>query len=77
MKYYPRKVRIFTGTFDPLRDDCLRFNQYLSRANIDCKTIEFKYFPHGFLNYDMPGVAPEVAEVYDYILLQMEEVITS
>ena len=45
--------------------------------NLDVKLYEFKYFPHGFLNYDMPNLIPEVSELYQYILNEMEDLITS
>lgn len=44
---------------------------------LDAKLTEFKYFPHGFLNYDLPTVITEASEVYPYIIDEMEKVISS
>lgn len=76
LRHYP-KTRLYVGSHDPLRDDNFRLLRKLLDCNVDAKLYEFKFFPHGFLSYDMPTVVPEVSEVYPYILKEMEEVISS
>lgn len=69
-------VRLFVGSSDPLRDDSLLFLKKLIELGRDVKLTEFKYFPHGFLNYDFPLLMPEVAEANNIIIEEMEKFIT-
>lgn len=39
----------------------------------DVKLIEYKYFPHGFLSYDLPMMLPEASIVNDLIIEEMEK----
>ena len=77
LRYYPKIIRLYTGSHDPLRDDCIRFLNRLIKNNLDAKIYEFKYFPHNFLNFAIPTPILESCEVYPYILEEMEKVITN
>jgi hypothetical protein len=35
--------------------------------------MEFKYFPHGFLSYDLPLLFPEAGVTNDAIIAEMEK----
>lgn len=72
---YPNIVRIFTGTNDPLRDDNLRILLRLINNNINTKMHEFNYFPHGFLNYDVPNIMPEASISSNIIIKEIVELI--
>ena len=39
------------------------------------KLIELKYFPHGFLNYDVPMMMPDAGIANDYIIKEMRKFI--
>ena len=58
MKHLP-PVRIFGGTSDPLRDDSILLMKKLISLGVDAQMKEIKYFPHGYLNYDIPIMMPE------------------
>ena len=74
LRYLP-PVRIFGGTSDPLRDDSIYFMEKLLKLNKDIKMIEFKYFPHGFLNYDIKMMMPEAAVINEMVIKEMEKFI--
>lgn len=60
---------MYTGDFDPLRDECLRFLVNLQNNNIKSYLTEFKYMPHGFLNYGVKGIFKKESEFcINYIL---------
>ena len=40
------------------------------------KMIEFKYFPHGFLNYDIKMMMPEAAVINEMVIKDMDKYIT-
>ena len=61
------KLKIYGGTGDPLRDDYIEFFHKCINENIDCELIEFKYFPHGFLNYDYSFIMPQASECTERI----------
>ena len=66
IKFLP-KLKIYGGTADPLRDDYIEFFYKCSNANIDCQLIEFKFFPHGFLNYDYSFIMPQASRCTEMI----------
>jgi hypothetical protein len=39
----------------------------------DVKLVEFKYFPHGFLSYDLPMMLPEASVANDMLIKEMEK----
>jgi hypothetical protein len=39
----------------------------------DCELVEFKYFPHGFLSYDLPILFPEASVTNDVVMAEMEK----
>ena len=75
LKFLP-SVRIFGGTKDPLRDDGILFYEKLVKLGKDVKYTEFKYFPHGYLNYDFPIMMQEVSKANDMIIQEMEKFIS-
>ncbi len=42
----------------------------------DVKLCEFKYFPHGFLSYDIPLLLPEASVANEYIVNEIEKILT-
>lgn len=74
LKHYP-SVRIVVGSKDPLRDDSLRFADKLLKLKKDVKLFEFEYFPHGFLNYDIPILFKGLEEVTNIITNEMKQFI--
>ena len=66
VKNFP-KLKIYGGTGDPLRDDYVEFFHKCNNANVDCQLFEFKYFPHGFLNYDYSFIMPQASQCTDMI----------
>ena len=75
LKFLP-PVRIFGGTADPLRDDSIYFMERLLKLKKKVKMIEFKYFPHGFLNYDIKMMMPEAAVINEMVIKDMDKYIT-
>ena len=75
LKFLP-SVRIFGGTKDPLRDDGIYFYEKLVKLGKDVQFTEFKYFPHGYLNYDFPIMMEEVSKANDMIIEEMDKFIT-
>ena len=67
IKYLP-KIKIYGGTGDPLRDDYIEFFHKCNNINIDCELVEFKYFPHGFLNYDYSFIMPQASNSTEMII---------
>jgi hypothetical protein len=45
----------------------------LLKLNKDVFFSEFKYFPHGFLNYDIKNFFPECALITDTITKEIEK----
>jgi hypothetical protein len=39
----------------------------------DVELIEFKYFPHGFLSYDLPLLFPEAGVANETVINEMEK----
>jgi len=74
LKQFPY-TRIFGGSTDPLRDDFIRLTQKLVNNDVNCKYVEFKYFPHGFLNFDTPILMPEVSKANEIIIEEMSNFI--
>ena len=74
MKLLP-PIRIVGGSSDPLRDDSILLFQKLVKLNVDVTMKEIKYFPHGFLNYDIPNMMPESGIATDIIVEEMEKFI--
>ena len=68
-------VRIFGGSCDPLRDDSFYLMEKLLKLNKDVYFYEFKYFPHGYLNYDFKMVFPEMTLINDIIMKEIEKFI--
>ena len=66
-------VRIFGGSCDPLRDDTFYLMEKLLKLNKDVYFYEFKYFPHGYLNYDFKMVFPELTLINDIIMKEIEK----
>jgi acetyl esterase/lipase len=60
-----------------LRDDIVSFTNRLTKLDKKCKLFELKYFPHGFLNYDVPHMMPEAKIGNDIIIEEMEKVFSS
>ena len=75
LKFLP-SIRIFGGTKDPLRDDGIYFYEKLVKIGKDVHYTEFKYFPHGYLNYDFPIMMHEVSKANDMIIEEMNKFIT-
>lgn len=46
--------RIMIAGNDPLRDEWYKFTLRLINNQVDIKAKEFIWFPHGFLNYELP-----------------------
>jgi hypothetical protein len=46
---------------------------YFSDLGKDAKLCEFKYFPHGFLSYDLPLLLPEASVANEYIVNEIEK----
>ena len=76
LRLFP-KTRLVVGTGDPTRDDQIFFLDRLLKNKVDAFLYEYKYFPHGFLNYDLPLVMPEAAELNKQILMELEKIIGS
>ena len=74
MKHLP-PVRIFGGTSDPLRDDSILLMKKLISLGVDAQMKEIKYFPHGYLNYDIPIMMPEAGIANELIINEMEKFI--
>ena len=68
-------IRIFGGSCDPLRDDSFYLMEKLLKLNKDVYFYEFKYFPHGYLNYDFKMVFPEMTLINDIIMKEIEKFI--
>ena len=68
-------IRIFGGTSDPLRDDSFYFMEKLLNLNKNISMTEFKYFPHGFLNYDIKLMMSEAAEINEIVMKEMNKFI--
>ena len=66
-------IRIFGGSCDPLRDDSFYLMEKLLKLNKDIYFYEFKYFPHGYLNYDFKMVFPELTLINDIIMKEIEK----
>ena len=66
-------IRIFGGSCDVLRDDTFYLMEKLLKLNKDVFFYEFKYFPHGFLNYDFKNFFPECALITDTITKEIEK----
>ena len=61
-------VKIYGGSADPLRDDYIEFTYRLINCGVDCELKEIKYFPHGFLNYDIFMMLTEAGIVNEMII---------
>ena len=61
IKRFP-EVRIMVGSIDPIRDMTYAFAQKLLKNKVDVKIVEYKYLPHGFLNYNIPFVGMKFSE---------------
>lgn len=68
-------VIIVSGSSDPLRDDIVAYVDRLTQLDKECKLYEFKYFPHGFLNYDVPMMMPEAKVGVELMMREIEKVI--
>lgn len=68
-------VRIIGGSADPLRDDGIYFIQRLIKLNKEAKMTELKYFPHGFLNYDVNMLMTNAALANDIAMKAMDSYI--
>ena len=66
-------IRIFGGSCDVLRDDTFYFIDKLLKLNKDVFSYEFKYFPHGYLNYDFKTLFPECSLITDRIYKEIEK----
>ena len=66
-------IRIFGGSCDVLRDDTFYFMDKLLKLNKDAFFYEFKYFPHGYLNYDFKTLFPECSLITDRICKEIEK----
>ena len=65
-------IRIFGCSCDPLRDDTFYLMEKLLKLNKDIFFYEFKYFPHGFLNYDFKMIFPECSLITNMISKEIE-----
>ena len=72
LKYMP-PIRIIGATCDVLRDDTFYFMEKLINLNKDVFFYEFKYLPHGFLNYDFKIIFPECSLITDRITKEIEK----
>ena len=66
VKHLP-EIKMYGATGDSLRDDYVEFLHKCLKINKKCQLKEFKYFPHGFLNYDYPFIMPQSAKITDII----------
>jgi len=48
-------IRIFSGTRDPLHDECWRLLYKLRKLKKDAKMIVYPELPHGFLAFNIPN----------------------
>ncbi len=50
-----------------MRDEGFKFNLRLAKAGVDVFLKEYKYMPHGFLNYNAPfmGMKEESTQAID------------
>ena len=71
LKYLPT-IRIFGGSCDVLRDDTFYFMERLINLNKDIFFYEFKYLPHGYLNFDFKIIFPELSLITDIINKEIE-----
>lgn len=76
LEYFP-PIRMMTGTNDPLHDDIWRFMDRLIKANVDVRTVVYKYFPHGFLSMDMPGGMPEAKNCLEDCIGLIQELLAT
>ena len=76
IKYLP-KLKIYGGTADPLRDDYVEFFHKCNKAFVDCELVEFKYFPHGFLNYDYSFIMPQASIYTEIISEEIEKYVSN
>ena len=72
---YLPPIRIYGGTCDPLRDDTFFFMDKLLKLQKDIYFYEFKYFIHGFLNFDYKSKFPECSAVGEKIIEDMRKYI--
>jgi hormone-sensitive lipase len=68
-------IRIFGGSCDVLRDDTFYLMEKLLKLNKDIFFYEFKYFPHGYLNYDFKSLFPECSLITDKVIKEIEKYI--
>ena len=71
LKYLP-PIRIFGGSCDVLRDDTFYLMEKLLKLNKDIFFYEFKYLPHGYLNFDIKTIFPELSLITDKICKEIE-----
>lgn len=65
---------------DALRDESLQFTLKLKKAGAeDVQLTEYKYMPHGFLNYNSPflGMKDEANLAINQAATWMQEIINS
>lgn len=48
-----------------------------SKIGVEFKISEFKYFPHGFLNYDVPILFKEAGYINDLVISHMNSLLSS
>ena len=68
-------IRIYGGSCDPLRDDTFFFMNKLLKLQKDVYFYEFKYFIHGFLNFDYKSKFPECSIIGERIIEDMRKYI--
>ena len=71
VKQFP-KCFIVAGSIDPIRDECYRFLDFMSKHGVEVEMKEYLYFPHGFMNITSlidPFYYPGLQQVKDYIKL--------
>lgn len=44
------KCYVISGSLDPIRDECYRFLDFMSKHGVSTEMKEYLYFPHGFMN---------------------------
>ena len=70
-------VKIYGGSADPLRDDYIELTYRLINCGVDCELKEIKYFPHGFLNYDIFMMLTEAGIVNEMIINDINNFLNS
>lgn len=67
------KVTFYTSEKDSIRDYSVKFYNRLLKMEKETKMYMVIGMPHGFLNFNMPIILPEIAEVYKILIDELIE----